>query len=299
MNRSRLPLLGLRAFEATARHLSVSKAALELCVTAGAVSQQVKLLENSVGVPLLRRKGRSVELTDAGQVLRPALTQAFQTIELTLNAIARGPRHDTLKLCLLPTLAERWLMPRLSRFHGLHPQLDIQILTSFREIKFDAEDVDMASFIGRDLPSGLEGIRLFDDAFQPVCSPAFLKETCRLATPADLEQATLLHSVRRMDDWQRWLTLGGMAELRPRRSLSFENSSLAIQAAVDGLGVAMVQCEYVKDHIRVGTLVAPFEQIARSDVGYYLVWSGGGDTRPPFQSFLKWVRKEAEVKDAS
>jgi len=298
MNRSRLPLLGLRAFEATARHLSVSNAASELCVTPGAVSQQVKLLEDLVGVPLLRRKGRSIELTDAGLVLRPALTQAFQTIELTLNAIARGPRHDTLKLCLLPTLAEKWLVPRLSRFHGSHSHLDIQLMTSFREIRFEAEDVDMASFMGQEVPDGLEGLRLFDDAFQPVCSPAFLRDTCPLDTTADLAKATLLHSVRRMDDWQRWLQLAGEAQLRPQRSLSFENSSLAIQAAVDGLGVAMVQCEYVKEALKAGTLVAPFDLVARGDNGYHLVWSNARSRTPAFQSFLQWIRQEV-ARDAN
>lgn len=292
MNRSRLPLLGLRAFEATARHQSVSNAAAELCVTPGAVSQQVKLLEEVVGVPLLRRKGRSVELTDAGQVLRPALTQAFQTIELTLNAIARGPRHDTLKLCLLPTLAEKWLVPRLSRFHGAHPELDIQLMTSFREIRFEAEDVDMASFMGTDVPPGLDGLRLFDDAFQPVCSPAFLRDTCPLATPADLSKATLLHSVRRMDDWQRWLDHAGLTKLKPKRRLSFENSSLAIQGAVDGLGVAIVQRAYAVELLKVGTLVAPFDLVARSDNGYYLVWSTARAATPAFGSFLQWIRQE-------
>lgn len=294
MNRSRLPLLGLRAFEAVARHQSVTNAAMELCVTPGAVSQQVKLLEDQVGVPLLRRKGRSVELTDAGQVLRPTLTQAFQSMELALNAIARGPRHDTLKLCLLPTLAEKWLMPRLSRFHGAHPQLDIQIMTSFREIRFEAEDVDMASYMGKELPPGLDGLRLFDDVFQPVCSPSFLRETCQLATPGDLSKATLLHSVRRMDDWPRWLALAGMTDLRPQRSMSFENSSLAIQAAVDGLGVAVVQCEYVREPLKTGALVAPFSLAARSDSGYYLVWSAMRRATPAFQSFLRWVQKEVD-----
>ncbi|WP_028602430.1 LysR substrate-binding domain-containing protein [Ottowia thiooxydans] len=292
MNRRRLPLLGLRAFEATARHLSVSHAAAELCVTPGAVSQQVKLLEDLVGVPLLRRKGRSVELTDAGQVLCPALTQAFQTIELTLNVIARGSRHDTLKLCLLPTLAEKWLVPRLSRFHGSHSHLDIQLMTSFREIRFEAEDVDMASFMGKDLPDGLEGLRLFDDAFQPVCSPAYLRDNCQLTETADLAEATLLHSVRRMDDWPRWLSLAGAPQLRPQRSLSFENSSLAIQAAIDGLGVAMVQCAYVKEPLKVGALVAPFDLIGQGDNGYYLVWSTSRSKSPAFQSFLQWVRQE-------
>ncbi len=296
MQRARLPLLGLRAFEATARHLSVSKAASELCVTPGAVSQQVKLLEDTVGVPLLRRKGRSVELTDAGQVLRPALTQAFQTIELTLNAIARRPRHDTLKLCLLPTLAEKWLMPRLARFHGAHPEIDIQIMTSFRPIHFEAEDVDMASFTGKDLPSGLEGVRLFDDEFLPVCSPALLQRHKRLAAPRDLARATLLYSVRRMDDWQRWLALAGVPDLHPQRSLSFENSSLAIQAAVDGLGVAVVQRAYVTDLLKAGILAAPFDLVARSENGYYLVWSAARAASPTFRSFVQWVLKEAGRK---
>lgn len=298
MNRSRLPLLGLRAFEATARHLSVSNAAAELCVTPGAVSQQVKLLEEVVGVPLLRRKGRSVELTDAGQVLRPALTQAFQTIELTLNAIARGPRHDTLKLCLLPTLAEKWLVPRLSRFHGAHPELDIQLMTSFREIRFEAEDVDMASFMGTDVPAGLDGLRLFDDAFQPVCSPAFLRDTCPLAAPADLSKATLLHSVRRMDDWQRWLDHAGLTKLKPKRRLSFENSSLAIQGAIDGLGVAIVQRAYAAELLKAGTLVAPFDLVAHSDNGYYLVWSTARAATPAFASFLQWIQQEVHSSAA-
>lgn len=292
MNRIRLPLLGLRAFEATARHQSVSNAAAELCVTPGAVSQQVKLLEELVGVPLLRRKGRSIELTDAGQVLRPALTQAFQTIELTLNAIARGPRHDTLKLCLMPTLAEKWLVPRLARFHGAHPELDIQLMTSFREIRFEAEDVDIASFVGKELPPGLDGLRLFDDAFQPVCSPSLLRDTRPLATPADLSKRTLLHAVRRMDDWQRWLNLAGLPALKPQRVLSFETSSLTIQAAIDGLGVAIVQRAYVAELLKVGTLVAPFDLMARSDIGYYLVWSAARATTPAIRSFLEWVRQE-------
>lgn len=298
MNRIRLPLLGLRAFEATARHQSVSNAAAELCVTPGAVSQQVKLLEELVGVPLLRRKGRSVELTDAGQVLRPALTQAFQSIELTLNAIARGPRHDTLKLCLMPTLAEKWLVPRLSRFHGAHPELDIQLMTSFREIRFEAEDVDMASFMGDELPPGLDGIRLFDDAFQPVCSPAYLRDAHPLATPADLSKKTLLHAVRRMDNWQRWLDLAGQPKLKPQRSLSFETSSLAIQAAVDGLGVAIVQRAYVGELLKVGALVAPFDLVARTDMGYYLVWSTARSATPAFRDFLEWVRQELDQGSA-
>jgi LysR family glycine cleavage system transcriptional activator len=298
VNRSRLPLLALRAFEAVARNLSVSKAAVELHVTAGAVSQQVKLLEETIGVPLLRRSGRSVEMTDAGQILRPALTQAFQTMEITLGAIARRRSHDTIKLCLLPTVAEKWLMPRLARFQGEHPGIDIQILTSFRPIQFHAEDVDMASFVGKSLPSGLEGVRLFEDEILPVCSPALLRGREPLTAPRDFADFTLLYSVRRMDDWNRWLTMMGAPDVQLLRSLSFENSSLAIQAAIDGLGIAMIQRAYVKDQLRAGTLVAPFEQVARSASGYYLIWSEGGSSSAAFLAFQQWILKEVALTAA-
>jgi LysR family transcriptional regulator, glycine cleavage system transcriptional activator len=157
--------------------------------------------------------------------------------------------------------------------------------------------VDMASFMGKEVPAGLEGLRLFDDVFQPVCSPAFLRDTCPLAAPADLSKATLLHSVRRMDDWRRWLDLAGMTGLEPKRSLSFENSSLAIQGAIDGLGVAIVQRTYVAELIKVGVLVTPFDLVGRSENGYYLVWSATRAATPAFRSFLQWIRQE--VRDST
>lgn len=293
MNRSHLPLLGLRAFEATARHLSVSKAALELCVTPGAISQQVKLLENSVGVALLQRKGRSIDLTDAGQVLRPQLTQALDLMSLALDSIARSKNNTTLKLILLPTLAEKWLMPRLARFHGNHPELDIQIMTSFRDIELDAEGVDMASWVGAALPPGVAGVRLFDDEFLPVCSPALLKGRSRLVKPRDLAKFTLLHSVHRIDDWHKWLTLAGERDLKPAHNLSFGNASLAIQAALEGVGVATVQVEYVKTNFAAGTLVAPFELKVRSKSGYYLVWPATRTVNTAFGLFRDWILQEA------
>jgi len=292
MLRSRLPLLGLRAFEATARHLSVRKAAIELCVTPGAVSQQVKLLEETVGVPLIQRKGRSIALTDAGQVLHPSLTQAFQTMELTVNAVSRRSWHNALKICLLPTLTERWLMPRLARFHGAHPELDIQIMTSFRPIQFDEDDVDMACFTGESLPAGLDGVRLFDDEFIPVCRPDLFKGPLDRLRPLDLLNETLLYSVRRMDDWQRWFEHAGEQNVQVSRRLSFGNASLAIQAAVDGLGVAIVQRAYVADFLKQGLLITPIDITGRTPMGYYLVWSVRRGTTRAFQSFHQWVLEE-------
>lgn len=292
MNRSHLPLLALRAFEATARHLSVSKAALELCVTPGAVSQHVKQLEDSIGVALLQRKGRSIDLTDAGQVLRPQLTQAFDVMSLAIDSISRTRNHKTLKLTLLPTLAEKWLMPRLARFHGAHPELDIQIMTSFRDVELETEGVDMASWVGTGLPPGVTGVRLFDDEFLAVCSPGLLRGGVQLKLVRDLATFTLLHSVPRVDDWHQWLTLAGEPGLKPANSLSFGNSSLAIQAALDGVGVAMVQYEYVKSNLAAGSLVAPFELRARGRNGYYLGWSAAGPVSTAFTLFRDWILDE-------
>lgn len=284
--------MALRAFEATARHLSVSKAALELCVTPGAISQQVKQLEDLIGVALLQRKGRSIELTDAGQVLRPQLTQALDVIGLALDSISRSHSLKTLKLTLLPTLAEKWLMPRLARFHGSHPELDIQIMTSFRDVELETEGVDMASWIGTGLPSGVDGVRLFDDEFLPVCSPRLLCGATKLEQPRDLAAFTFLHSVPRVDDWHQWLNQAGEPRLKPTNSLSFGNSSLAIQAALDGVGIAMVQYEYVKENLASGDLVAPFELRVRGRNGYYLGWSSQRRHSAAFALFRDWILEE-------
>lgn len=298
MNRSHLPLMAMRAFEATARHLSVTQAAVELCVTAGAVSQQVKQLEEAVGVPLLQRKGRNIELTDAGQLLRPQLTQALDIMGLALESIARTRKSKMLKLTLLPTLAEKWLMPRLARFHGAHPELDIQIMTSFRDVDLDTEGVDMASWIGTSLPAGVDGIRLFDDEFLPVCSPSLLSGAAQIDKVTDLAAFTFLHSVPRSNAWRHWLEFAGEPELKPLHNLSFSNSSLAIQAAIDGVGVAMVQHEYVRSLLSYGSLITPYDLVARGRNGYYLGWSSKRPAGEAFALFRDWIVTEIESEKA-
>lgn len=297
MQRSHLPLLGLRAFEATARHLSVSKAAMELCVTPGAISQQVKLLEESLGVALMQRSGRTIELTDAGLLLRPQLTQALDWISVALDSVTRKRSKSTIKLTLLPTLAEKWLMPRLARFHGAHPELDIQIMTSFRSVELEAEDVDMASWIGVNLPPGVSGVRLFDDEFMPVCSPSLLKGGAPLTRPSDLVHFTLLKSVPRADYWKAWLTHAGEPDLKSAHSLSFGSSSLAIQAAIDGVGIALVQHAYVKANLASGALVAPFDIKVRGKNGYYLGWSSARPVSEALALFRDWILEEVGRPD--
>ena len=297
MQRSHLPLLGLRAFEATARHLSVSKAAMELCVTPGAISQQVKLLEESIGVALIQRSGRAIELTDAGLLLQPQLTQALDWISVALDSVTRKRNKSTIKLTLLPTLAEKWLMPRLAGFHGAHPELDIQIMTSFRSVELEEEDVDMASWIGPNLPPGVSGVRLFDDEFMPVCSPALLNGPIPLHKPSDLSRFTLLKAVPRADYWSAWLTQVREPDLKAAHSLSFGSSSLAIQAAIDGVGIALVQHAYIKTNLAAGTLVAPFDVKVRGKNGYYLGWSAARPVSEALALFRDWILEEVSRPD--
>jgi LysR family glycine cleavage system transcriptional activator len=270
---------------------------MELCVTPGAISQQVKLLEESVGVSLIQRKGRAIELTDAGLLLRPQLTQALDWISVALDSITRKRSKSTIKLTLLPTLAEKWLMPKLARFHGAHPELDIQIMTSFREVALEAEDVDMASWVGISLPSGVSGVRLFDDEFTPVCSPSLLKGGLPLEKPSDLINFTLLKSVPRADYWKAWLTQAGEPDLQSTHSLSFGSSSLAIQAAIDGVGIALVQHAYIKSNLDTGTLIAPFDIKVHGKNGYYLGWSAGRPVSGALALFRDWILQEVTRPD--
>jgi LysR family glycine cleavage system transcriptional activator len=270
---------------------------MELCVTPGAISQQVKLLEESIGVALIQRSGRAIELTDAGLLLQPQLTQALEWISVALDSVTRKRSKSTIKLTLLPTLAEKWLMPRLARFHGAHPDLDIQIMTSFRSVELEAEDVDMASWIGVNLPSGVSGVRLFDDEFMPVCSPSLLKAGVPLKKPSDLVNFTLLKSVPRADYWNSWLIHAGEPNLKSIHSLSFGSSSLAIQAALDGVGIALVQHAYIKANLAAGTLVTPFDIKVHGKNGYYLGWSSARPVSEAFALFRDWILEEVSRPD--
>ena len=188
-------------------------------------------------------------------------------------------------------------MPRLARFHGAHPELDIQIMTSFRSVELEAEDVDMASWIGVNLPPGVSGVRLFDDEFMPVCSPALLNGSLRLKNPSDLVNFTLLKSVPRADYWKAWLTVAGEPDLKATHSLSFGSSSLAIQAAIDGVGVALVQHAYIKTNLSAGTLVAPFDIKVHGKNGYYLGWSAARPVSEAFALFRDWIIEEVNRPD--
>lgn len=288
-NRSRLPLIALRAFEAVARLGGVRRAAEELRVTEGAVSQQLRALEQALGVPLLlRNANRRLSLTEQGTGLLHNLTAAFDLMEHGVREVAAARSSRRLRVRVLPTLAIRWLIPRLGGFYQRHGDIDIEVSTAAeRESVLGPED-DFVAWHGRGGWPGVRAVPLFQDALLPVCAPA---AATALGTPAGLAAATRLHSMLRPDAWRIWVEAKGMsAAAAPEAGLRFANAALAYQAAIEGLGVAMAQHAYVAGDLREGRLVAPWPDPVESAEGYYLLCAEEKAELPKHRAFLAWIR---------
>ena len=271
--KSRLPAFAaLRAFEAAARHLSFREAGDELCVTHSAISHQVKELERDLGGPLFWRKGRRVELTDAGTTLFPVLRDAFARIRDTTACLRQRSGAAELTLQVYVTVASRWLLSRLHRFEAANPQLRLRLSTSHRGWDFDAENVDVG-MIYREPPfkPELTYWPLFHARLVPVASPALVQGGVGLRQPAELVNHRLLSVYTAQQDWALWLDAVGMGELARHRSLLFDSYLLALEAAIDGQGVALVPDFVAATDLRAGRVVRPFPDAVAQPGGWYLV----------------------------
>ncbi len=290
------PLNALRAFEATARCGSFTRAAQELFVTQGAISRHVAALERWLDVRLLERTNHKVEPTAIGHAYWRAIAGALDQIDTATRQAQRRPEHPTLQIKLPPTFAIRWLVPRLARFHALDPRIDVQITTSHHRADFERESVDIGIHSEPVPPPGPGFERLFDEVLIPVCSPALLVSGPRLRRPADLAHHALLCSINRPNDWPTWLAaagVGGRDGMDGNGGLKFENAALAYQAAIDRLGVMVALEAFVREDLAQGRLVAPFDLPVRTGGGYYLAWPTGRPLAPQVIRFIEWVRGEA------
>ena len=287
MIRPYLPLNALRAFEAAARHLSFTQAAIELCVTPAALSHQVKALEARLGATLFRRLPRGLALTDEGQALRPVLTEAFDRIASLLQRFEGGVVREVLTVGAVGTFAVGWLMPRLARFQAEHPFVDLRLLTHNNRVDLAAEGLDLAIRFGDGAWHGTEAVRLLGAPFTPLCTPAIAAD---LAEPADLARHALLRSYR-PDDWRLWFEAAD-APLPTIRGPVFDSSWVMIEAALQGAGVALAPPAMFERELTHGTLVRPFA--AEVDVGaYWLTWLKSRPETGAMLAFKTWV--EAEV----
>lgn len=285
----RLPSLnGLRAFEAAARHGSFTAAAAELHVSQAAISRMVKLLEERLGFPLFDRRANALVLTDRGRALQPALTEAFDGIARRVEQVSAMRAGPVLTVGMGATVAVRWLIPRLSSFHIAHPEIEVRIATGGAGAPMN-DDWTCAVLLGAGQWPGYEAERLFSSSLQPVCAPRL---AAALRKPADLAGATLLHVSHWGEDWPRWLAAAGVADAGAAsgvRGLSFGSYAMTLQAAIDGVGVALAPRLYILDDIAAGRLAAPFELAVPMVHSWYLVYRASRREDAGFAPFRDWL----------
>ena len=294
-----LPSLNaLRAFEAGARHLSFTRAAEELHVTQAAISHQVKALEADLGVALFRRFTRRLELTQAGRQLLPPISSAFAGIVGAVSELRRGDAERPLTVSLIACFSGKWLVPRLSRFHEAHPDIDLRLHHTTDVADFERDEVDIAVRWGPGGWPDVESEFLMTEVLTPVCSPALLKQGPPLRQPEDLRHQVLLHDYDQ-DEWMRWLGATGASGVDVRRGPIFDDSAIVIEAAIEGQGVALADERIVAGDLASGRLVRPFDFSLPSEYAYYLVWPPGGLKRPKVRAFRDFLMAEVERDQAA
>ncbi len=286
------PLNALRAFEAAARHLSFTRAAEELHVTQAAISHQVKALEEHLGRKLFRRLNRALLLSDDGQAYLPSVSRAFALLNDATRNLLERDAPGPLTVSALPSFAARWLVPRLGRFRQIHPDIDLRIDPSAALTDFASGDVDVGVRYGRGKYPGLRADWLMTEDIFPVCSPALLSGEHPLRAPGDLEHQVLLHDDGH-GDWRTWLLAAGIDRVDPTRGPIFTDSSMLIQAAMAGQGVALARGVLAADELAAGRLVRPFTLSLPTEYAYYLVCPQSTAEQPKIAAFRDWLLDEA------
>ena len=287
MIRPHLPLNALRAFEAAARHLSFTNAAIELCVTPAALSHQVKALEERLGVLLFRRLPRGLSLTDEGQMLLPVLRDTFDRIADALGRFQGGVMREVLAVGAVGTFAVGWLLPRLPRFHSANPFVDLRLSTNNNRVDIAAEGLDYAIRFGDGAWHGTDAVLLFEAPFTPLCIPEI---AARLQSPSDLARETLLRSYR-SEDWPDWCRAAGLNAPTISGPI-FDSSWVMIEAALQGAGVALAPPSMFGRELREGRLVRPFEQEAITG-SYWLTRLKSRQRSEAMRAFEGWIMAEA------
>ena len=305
------PLQALRSFEAASRHLSFTRAAEELCVTQGAVSQQVKQLEDYLGLKLFYRLPRKLEPTEQGVRLFRAANEAFTRISAEVEQLKSVEQAGVLTVSVLQSFAVKWLIPRLAKFRALHPDVDVRIHADDRLVDFRNDGIDVAVRFARKPSPGMHTELLFTDLIFPVCAPMLLNdERYPITRPADLVHHVLLHdaTARGFDllnnmspteaeadnsDWTHWLSEHPVRGVDPNRGVSFNAGDMVVQAAITGQGVAMARLSMAFDDLKAGLLVRPFAETSASSFSYYTTLPEETMDRPRVKVFVDWLRAQA------
>jgi len=297
------PLNALRAFEAAARHLNFSRAADELTVTPGAVSQQIQNLEDYVGAPLFKRTPKGLLLTDAAQTALPALREAFDRLAEAASLLTAAVDGRRLTLTAPPSFAAKWLVPRLGAFEQAHPQVDVWLSAAIELVDLTAGEVDVAIRYGSGRYPGLEVRRLIGETVIPLISPDLVKDQ-PLDKPEDLRNHVLLHDGSpdlddSCPDWSMWLAARGLRGIDGMRGPRFNQSSLVIEAAANSRGVALAKRTLAQSDLDAGRLIAPLQIATAVDFAYYLVHPKAKGRLPQVKAFIGWIEAEALAHEAA
>ena len=303
MRRRLPPLNALRAFEVTARHMSVTKAADELAVTPAAVSHQIKALEDHLGLSLFERTKGTLLLSDAGQAILPGIRDGFDNFDSALKAVDNLGDAGVLTVSVAPSFAAKWLLPRLDRFQTAFPDIDVRVAASMTLTDFQRDGVDLAIRYGGGRYGNLHVERLLAEAVSPVCSPKLMEGVAATDVEALLKTATLLHDDSPDEDpscptWPMWLKAAGLADIDGSRGPRFNQSSLVVEAAVRGRGIALGKARLAAEDLAAGTLVKPFGDGVAVDFAYYIVCPTAKLVLRKVSSFCDWLRAEASADGA-
>lgn len=288
------PLSTLRAFEAVARRLSFSRAAEELHVTPGAVSQQVMQLEHLMGARLFHRTKRSVALTEVAERILPDVQAAFQLLARATDRAAGVGSGRSLTISVAPSFASKWLLPRLPSFAEAHPEIELRISATVSLTDFGKDGSDVAIRFGRGNYANVDCERLFDESVTPLCAPALLRGGRRLKGVDDLRHFPLLHdtsipSEGERSAWKEWLALAGARHVSADRGIRFSLAEHALQAAIDGSGVVLARLCLAERDLAAGNLVQPFDLVMPTQLGYFLVMPPRNRERVEIQRFREWL----------
>jgi LysR family transcriptional regulator, glycine cleavage system transcriptional activator len=299
------PLNALRAFEAAARHLSLTKAAAELNVSPGAISHQIRGLEALLGVALFERWVRAIALTDSGKLLYPGLQAGFLRIREAVSGLRQLDNERVLVVSTSPGLTSKWLAARLYRFAGAHPEIDTRISSSLNNANFAVDGVDLAI---RNMPDdpppdpALDREKLVSLSLVPVCSPKLMESLGPLNSAELLARAPLIHDDTLLmrapvPTWTDWFAAAGLDHVEIARGLSFNSADHALDAASEGAGVLLVQNILAYDLLRSGRLIIPVAFALRSGRAYYLVRPKRPRERPQVRAFVDWLKAEFAALD--
>jgi LysR family glycine cleavage system transcriptional activator len=304
------PLKSLRAFESAGRHLSFRKAATELHVTPAAISHQIKLLEDHLGVQLFRRLTRAIELTDVGRAFLPKLNEGFERVAQAVNSVRNYQESGTLAVCVPPLFGAKWLPPRIHGFVESFPDIDIRISTSMRMVdqrrpgasvsagEGDDDEADLTIRFGTGRYPGCRVDKLFNVSFTPLCSPRLLEGKRPLRKPSDLRHHLLLHDdLHQICDgwatWGQWLKAAAIDDVDASRGPHFSQPRLCFDAAIEGTGVLLGAREVAALDLAAGRLVAPFALTLETEAAYYVVSGEQTANHRKVNAFRRWLLKES------